>query len=117
MTDCIIRRTEIVTGDIGAPDDIAIKGIDLIDRRHGAPFTAGVGEVWQSEPFDFGGEHEAVVCLVLEGSLHLDDRRTGQQQDVEAGDVFYIGEKHGEDVFCSTREYGKYFFVCHPHWR
>jgi len=99
--------------DVGPESKLGL--VDVIDRGQGAPFCAGVCEVFPGAPVDFDYDDDAAVCYMLEGEISLTEN--GATSKLSPGDVVYIPQKKGLVVFWSTDSYGKFFYVTYPHWR
>jgi ethanolamine utilization protein EutQ (cupin superfamily) len=99
--------------EVGAESKLSL--VDVIDRAQGAPFSAGVCEVFPGAPVDFDYDDDAAVCYMLEGEITLTEN--GASQRFDPGDVVYIPQKKGLVVFWSTTTYGRFFYVTYPHWR
>jgi len=89
--------------------------VDLVSRAQGAPFTAGVAEIWKSAPVDFEYDDDGAVCYMLEGEITLTSG--DDTYSFLPGDVVYIAQTAGLLVSWSTESYGKFFYVTYPHWR
>lgn len=88
---------------------------DVVDRRQGAPFTAGIIEVVGSEPCEFEYDNDCAVIYCIDGSFSLKEGEI--KTEVQAGDVVYIPQKKGLKVEWSSPSRGRGFYVTYPHWR
>ncbi len=66
--------------DVGP--DSKLNLVDVIDRTQGAPFCAGICEVFPGAPVDFDYDDDAAVCYMLEGDITLSEN--GESQVVPA---------------------------------
>jgi ethanolamine utilization protein EutQ (cupin superfamily) len=110
-----VAAAAIATEPLEVGDDSKLSLVDIIDRTQGAPFCAGVCEVFPGAPVDFDYDDDAAVCLMLEGEITLTEN--GSTRRFDPGDVVYIPQKKGLVVFWSTTSYGRFFYVTYPHWR
>ena len=99
--------------DVGAASKLSL--VAVIARPPGAPFCAGICEVFPGAPVDFDYDDDAAACYMLEGEITLTEN--GATQSFLPGDVVYIPQKKGLVVFWSTTTYGRFFYVTYPHWR
>ena len=111
----LVSAAEIKTEPFEAGPDSKLNLVDVIDRTQGAPFCAGVCEVFPGSPVDFDYDDDAAVCYMLEGEVTLSEN--GESRSFRPGDVVYIPRKKGLLVYWSTDSYGKFFYVTYPHWR
>jgi ethanolamine utilization protein EutQ (cupin superfamily) len=110
-----VAAADIATESLEVGDESKLSLVDVIDRTQGAPFCAGVCEVFPGAPVDFDYDDDAAVCYMLEGEITLTEN--GDTQAFSPGDVVYIPQKKGLVVFRSTSTYGRFFYVTYPHWR
>jgi len=110
-----VPAAEIATESLDVGPDSKLHLVDVIDRTQGAPFSAGVCEVFPGAPVDFDYDDDAAVCLMLEGDIVLSEN--GERRAFKPGDVVYIPQKKGLVVYWSTDTYGRFFYVTYPHWR
>ena len=110
-----VPAAEIATESLDVGPDSKLHLVDVIDRTQGAPFCAGVCEVFPGAPVDFDYDDDAAVCLMLEGDIVLSEN--GERRAFKPGDVVYIPQKKGLVVYWSTDTYGRFFYVTYPHWR
>jgi ethanolamine utilization protein EutQ (cupin superfamily) len=111
----LIPAGEIATEPLDVGPDSKLHLTDVIDRTQGAPFCAGICEVFPGDPVDFDYDDDAAVCYMLEGDITLTE--SGESRTYRPGDVVYIPQKKGLVVYCRTATYGKFFYVTYPHWR
>lgn len=110
-----VPATEIVTEPFDVGPNSKLNLVDVIDRTQGAPFSAGICEVFPGAPVDFDYDEDGAVCYMLEGEITLTEE--GQSRQFRPGDLVYIPQKKGLVVFFGTDSYGKFFYVTYPHWR
>jgi len=115
MESCLVAARDIAPEPLDVGPDSKLHLVDIIDRTQGAPFCAGVCEVFPGAPVDFDYDDDAAVCYMLEGEITLSEN--GESQVFRPGDVVYIPQKKGLLVYWSTDSYGKFFYVTYPHWR
>ena len=111
----IVPADAIVTEPLDVGPDSKLHLTDVIAQAHGAPFTAGVCEVFGGAPVDFDYDDDAAVCYMLDGEITLTEG--GESRQFNPGDVVYIPRKEGLLVYWSTASYGRFFYVTYPHWR
>ena len=111
----LVAADAIATAQLDVGPDSKLNLVDVIDRTQGAPFCAGICEVFPGAPVDFDYDDDAAVCYMLEGELTL--AQDGETRTFRPGDVVYIPRKKGLLVYWSTDSYGKFFYVTYPHWR
>jgi ethanolamine utilization protein EutQ (cupin superfamily) len=111
----LVPAAQIATEPFDVGPDSKLSLVDVIDRTQGAPFSAGMLEIWPGHPVDFDYDHDCAVCYMLEGEITLTEE--GQSRSFKPGDMVYIPKKEGLLVFWSTESYGKVFYVTYPHWR
>ena len=111
----LVAAAEIETEPLDVGPDSKLSLVDVIDRTQGAPFSAGLCEVFPGAPVDFDYDDDAAVCYMLEGLVTL--QQGGETRQLRPGDVVYIPQKKGLLVYFSTDSYGKFFYVTYPHWR
>lgn len=116
--DCVlIKKDDIVTEYLDCGEGNDFKIVDVIDQRHGAPYTVGVVEMGECKGVEFDYDNDAGCCYMLEGEITLIENLSGAVMKYEAGDVVYIPQKQGLVVNFSTVSYAKFAFVTYPHWR
>ena len=96
----LVPAAEIATEPLDVGPDSKLHLVDVIDRTQGAPFCAGVCEVFPGAPVDFDYDDDAAVCYMLEGEITLTEN--GSSRQFKPGDVVYIPQKKGLVVFWST---------------
>ncbi len=111
----IVPAAEIATEPLDVGPDSKLHLVDVIDRTQGAPFCAGIVEVFPGAPVDFDYDDDAAVCYMLEGEIKLTEN--GESRPFKPGDVVYIPQTKGLLVYWSTDTYGRFFYVTYPHWR
>jgi ethanolamine utilization protein EutQ (cupin superfamily) len=111
----LVPAAGIATEPLDVGPDSKLHLVDVIDRTQGAPFCAGICEVFPGGPVDFDYDDDAAVCLMLEGEIRLNE--DGASRTFLPGDVVYIPQKKGLVVYWSTETYGRFFYVTYPHWR
>jgi ethanolamine utilization protein EutQ (cupin superfamily) len=111
----LVAADAIATAPLDVGPDSKLNLVDVIDRTQGAPFCAGICEVFPGAPVDFDYDDDAAVCYMLEGGVTLAE--DGETRAFRPGDVVYIPRKKGLLVYWSTDSYGKFFYVTYPHWR
>jgi len=111
----LVPAGEIATEPLDVGPESRLHLVDVIDRTQGAPFCAGICEVFPGSPVDFDYDDDAAVCYMLEGEITLSEN--GESCPFKPGDVVYIPQKKGLLVYWSTTSYGKFFYVTYPHWR
>ena len=89
--------------------------VDVISQADGAPFSAGIAEIWDGAPVDFEYDDDAAVCFMLDGEIELTEN--GAVHRFEPGDIVFIPQQAGLVISWSTASYGKFAYVTHPHWR
>jgi ethanolamine utilization protein EutQ (cupin superfamily) len=111
----MIKAAKVVTEalDVGPTSKLWLT--DAVAQPQGAPFSAGICEIWPGDPVEFDYDIDAAVCYMLEGKIVLTE--DGVSQDFEPGDIIYVPQKEGLLVGFSAPEYGKFFYVTYPHWR
>lgn len=115
MESHLVPAAEIATAPFDVGPDSKLHLVDVIDRTQGAPFSAGICEVFPGAPVDFDYDNDAAVCYMLEGEITLSEN--GGSCTFKPGDVVYIPQKQGLVVYWSAKEYGRFFYVTYPHWR
>ncbi|MGO8684874.1 MAG: cupin domain-containing protein, partial [Thermoleophilia bacterium] len=110
-----VSAEQIAAEPLDVGPDSKLHLVDVIDRTQGAPFSAGVCEVFPGAPVDFDYDDDAAVCYMLEGDITLSEN--GDSRSFKPGDVVYIPQKKGLLVYWSTTSYGRFFYVTYPHWR
>jgi len=115
MKTIVVKAAAIKTEPLVEPPDGRLDLVDVFDKASGAPFSAGMCEVYPGNAIDFGYDSDAAVCYMIEGSITLTEDGVGTS--FEAGDIVYIPQKEGLVVYWSTESYGKFFYVTYPHWR
>jgi len=116
--DCVlVKKADIVTEDLDCGEGNDFKIVDVIDKRHKAPYTVGVVEMGKCEGVEFEYDDDAGCCYMLEGVITLKENLSGAVMKYEVGDVVYIPQKQGLVVTFSTENYAKFVFVTYPHWR
>ncbi|OGA74930.1 MAG: hypothetical protein A3G81_18990 [Betaproteobacteria bacterium RIFCSPLOWO2_12_FULL_65_14] len=115
MEMMVVKANDIVTEPLVEPPDGRLNLVDVFAQRQGAPFSAGICEVWPDKPINFDYDHDAAVCYMIEGGVTLTEN--GESRAFKPGDVVYIPKKEGLVVYWSTDSYGKFFYVTYPHWR
>jgi len=116
--DCVlVKKADIITEYLDCGEENNFKIVDVIDKRHGAPYTVGVVEMEKSEGVEFEYDDDAGCCYMLEGEITLKENISGAVMKYEVGDVVYIPQKKGLLVTFSTDGYAKFVFVTYPHWR
>jgi len=111
----LVPAAEITTEPLDVGPESKLNLVDVIDRSQGAPFSAGVCEVFPGSPVDFDYDEDAAVCYMLEGEIVLSEN--GESRTFKPGDVVYIPRQKGLVVYWSAATYGKFFYVTYPHWR
>jgi ethanolamine utilization protein EutQ (cupin superfamily) len=111
----LVRAAEVSTEPLDVGPDSKLNLVDVFDRTQGAPFCAGVCEVFPGGPVDFDYDDDAAACYMLEGEIKLSEN--GESSTFLPGDIVYIPQKKGLVVYWSTETYGKFFYVTYPHWR
>jgi ethanolamine utilization protein EutQ (cupin superfamily) len=111
----LVPASEIATEPLDVGSDSKLHLVDVIDRTQGAPFCAGICEVFPGGAVDFDYDDDAAVCYMLEGDITLTEN--GESRTYRPGDVVYIPQQKGLVVYWSTATYGKFFYVTYPHWR
>ncbi len=116
--DCVlVKKADIITEYLDCGEENNFKIVDVIDKRHGSPYTVGVVEMEKSEGVEFEYDDDAGCCYMLEGEITLKENISGAVMKYEVGDVVYIPQKKGLVVTFSTDGYAKFVFVTYPHWR
>jgi ethanolamine utilization protein EutQ (cupin superfamily) len=115
MEPVLVSRANIETEALDVGPDSKLNLVDIVGRTQGAPFTAGICEVFRGAPVDFDYDDDAAVCYMLEGEITL--AQNGEKCSFRPGDVVYIPQKPGLVVYFGTETYGKFFYVTYPHWR
>ena len=92
-----------------------LKLVDVVDRKQGAPVTAGIIEIVKSEPCEFDYDNDCAVIYCIDGSFLLKEGEI--KTNVQPGDVVYIPKKKGLKVEWSSPSIGRGFYVTYPHWR
>jgi ethanolamine utilization protein EutQ (cupin superfamily) len=110
-----VAAADIATEPLDVGEDSKLSLVDVFDRTQGAPFCAGICEVFPGAPVDFDYDDDAAACYMIEGEITLTEN--GASRPFMPGDVVYIPQKKGLVVFWSTTTYGRFFYVTYPHWR
>ena len=111
----LVAAAEIATEPLDVGPDSKLHLVDVIDRTQGAPFCAGICEVFPGSPVDIDHDAAAAACYMLEGEVTLAE--DGETRALRPGDVVYVPRRKGLLVYWSTDSYGKFFYVTYPHWR
>jgi ethanolamine utilization protein EutQ (cupin superfamily) len=111
----LVAAADIETEPFDVGPDSKLSLVDVIDRAQGAPFSAGICEVFSGSPVDFDYDDDAAVCFMVEGEVTL--AQDGETRSFLPGDIVYIPRKRGLLVYFSTASYGRFFYVTYPHWR
>lgn len=115
MEFLLVPAADITTEPLDVGPESRLHLVDVIDKANGAPFCAGVCEVFPGAPVDFDYDDDAAVCYMLEGEITLTEN--SDSRTYRPGDVVYIPQKKGLVVYWSTATYGRFFYVTYPHWR
>lgn len=68
--DCVlVKKADIITEYLDCGEENNFKIVDVIDKRHGAPYTVGVVEMEKSEGVEFEYDDDAGCCYMLEGEI------------------------------------------------
>lgn len=112
----VVLRTgsEIRTDPFDAGEG-KISLVDIIARPEGAPFTAGMAEIWNSAPIEFEYDDDGAVCFMLDGEVTLTE--DGESVSFQPGDVAFIPQREGLKVVWESPSYGRFYYVTYPHWR
>lgn len=89
--------------------------VDIIARPEGAPFTAGMAEIWNSAPIEFDYDSDCAVCFMLVGEVTLTE--DGESVSFQPGDVVFIPQREGLKVVWESPSHGMFSYVTYPHWR
>ncbi len=111
----LVPAADIKIEPLDVGPDSKLNLVDVIDRTQGAPFCAGICEVFPGAPVDFDYDDDAAAATCSRGISR--SRRTVNPASSIAGDIVYIPQKKGLLVYWSTESYGKFFYVTYPHWR
>ena len=114
MHTILKRAGEVRTEPFDAGDG-RLSLVDIIARTEGAPFTAGLAEIWRSAPIEFEYDSDGAVCFMLEGEVTLTEE--GESTSFQPGDVAFIPQRAGLKVLWESSSYGKFYYVTYPHWR
>ena len=79
----LVPAADIATEPLDVGPDSKLNLVDVIDRTQGAPFCAGVCEVFPGAPVDFDYDDDAAACYMLEGEITLTEN--GSSRAVQAG--------------------------------
>ena len=116
--DCVlVKKEDIVTEPLDCGEGNLFKIVDVIDKRHGAPYTVGMVEMDKCKGVEFDYDDDAGCCYMLEGEITLKENISGSVMKYEVGDVVYIPQKEGLVVTFSTDDYAKFAFVTYRTWR
>lgn len=88
---------------------------DAIAQPEGAPFTAGICEIWHGVPVPFEYDEHCDVACILEGELELEEH--GVLLRAGVGDIVYNSQEPGRNVGWHSPSHVKFFYVTYPHWR
>jgi ethanolamine utilization protein EutQ (cupin superfamily) len=111
----IIRAADIKTEPFVSPPEGRLDLVDLFAQPQGAPFAAGVCEIWAGGPVAFDYDNDAAVCFMVEGTITLTE--DGHSHVLEVGDVVYLPQREGLVVDFASESHGRFFYVTYPHWR
>ena len=78
-----VPAAEIATEPLEVGPDGKLNLVDVIDRTQGAPFCAGICEVFPGAPVDFDYDDDAAACYMLEGDIVLTEN--GEKQAFKPG--------------------------------
>jgi len=108
----LVPASEITALPLDVGPESRLNIVDVISRAEGAPFCAGICEVFPGTPIDFDYDDDAAVCYMLEGEITLSEN--GESHKFRPGDVVYVPRKRNLLVYWSTETYGRFFFVTYP---
>jgi ethanolamine utilization protein EutQ (cupin superfamily) len=111
----LIKGSGVVTEPLDVGPTSKLNLVDAVAQPQGAPFSAGICEVWPGDPVEFDYDNDAAVCYMLEGKIVLTEG--GESRDFEPGDILFVPQTEGLLVGFGAPEYGKFFYVTYPHWR
>ena len=111
----VLRKARNIVTESFEGGEAKLSLVDVIGDLEEAPFTAGICEIWASEPVAFEQDSHAVVCMMLEGHVTLTEADV--QLDFEPGDIVFLPRREGLVVTWDTPSYGKWLYVASPHWR
>ena len=66
-----VAAADIATEPLDVGDDSKLSLVDVFDRTQGAPFCAGICEVFPGAPVDFDYDDDAAACYMIEGEITL----------------------------------------------
>ncbi len=110
----LVKKSGIVPEKFEAGNS-NLKLVDVVDRKQGAPVSAGIIEIVKSEPCAFDYDNDCAVIYCIDGSFLLKEGEI--KTDVQPGDVVYIPKQKGLKVEWSSPSMGRGFYVTFPHWR
>jgi len=89
----LVPSGEIATEplDVGPTSKMSV--VDLVARAQGAPYSAGICEIFPGDPVDFEYDHDAGVCYMIEGEVTLTEG--SETRPFKPGDVVYLPQKAG----------------------
>ena len=67
----LVRAAEVATEALDVGPDSKLNLVDVFDRTQGAPFCAGVCEVFPGGPVDFDYDDDAAACYMIKGEIKL----------------------------------------------
>ena len=111
----IVRAADVRPEPFVEPPEGRLDLVDLFARPEGAPFAAGICEIWAGRPVAFDYDHDAAVCYMIEGTITLTE--AGESRVLTAGDVVYVPQVEGLVVEFGSEDHGRFFYVTYPHWR
>ncbi len=70
-----VAAADIATTALDVGEESRLSLVDVFDRTQGAPFCAGICEVFPGAPVDFDYDDDAAACYMIEGEITLDRER------------------------------------------
>ena len=110
-----VAAADIADGAAGGRRRQQAHLVDVIDRTQGAPFCAGICEVFPGAPVDFDYDDDAAVCYMLEGEITLTEN--GENPAVQPRGRRVHPAEEGPRRVLEHDTYGRFFYVTYPHWR
>ena len=66
-----VAAADIATTPLDVGEESRLSLVDVFDRTQGAPFCAGICEVFPGAPVDFDYDDDAAACYMIEGEITL----------------------------------------------
>jgi ethanolamine utilization protein EutQ (cupin superfamily) len=111
----VLKKAGTIRAEPFDAGDGKISLVDIVARPEGAPFSAGMAEIWKSAPIEFEYDSDGAVCFMLDGEVTLTEG--DESWSFEPGDVVFIPQREGLKVLWESNSYGRFYYVTYPHWR